>query len=136
MRWGFFFFLSFFLFLLVTFQNHWNLFWVYLYGNFLSGKSISRREKNQEKWRCPLWKTVLVRPCSSALYLSYHLRALVNPSRSWSMWTTSKRANCVWGSEKKKKNENGRAVPAMSFYNHILPYYSEDQQMVVIDIPW
>ena len=28
-----------------TFQNDWNLFWVYQNGNFLPGKSISRREK-------------------------------------------------------------------------------------------
>ena len=34
-----------FLFLLFTFQNHWNLFRVYQNGNFLSGKSISHREK-------------------------------------------------------------------------------------------
>ena len=36
-------------FLLFTFENDENLFWVYQNGNFLPGKSISRREKNQEK---------------------------------------------------------------------------------------
>ena len=40
-----FFFLSFF-FLLFTFQNHWNLFWVYQNRNFLLGKSISCQEKD------------------------------------------------------------------------------------------
>ena len=32
-------------FLLFTFQNHWNLFWVYQNGTFLPGKSISRGNK-------------------------------------------------------------------------------------------
>ena len=35
--------------LLFTFENDGNLFCVYQNGNFLPGKSISRREKNQEK---------------------------------------------------------------------------------------
>ena len=43
------FFFFFFFFLLFTFENDENLFWVYQNGNFLPGKSISRREKNQEK---------------------------------------------------------------------------------------
>ena len=34
-----------FFFSLFTFQNHWNLFWLYQNGNFLSGKGISSREK-------------------------------------------------------------------------------------------
>ena len=34
-----------FFFLLFTFENDWNLFWVYQNGNFLPGKSISRRNK-------------------------------------------------------------------------------------------
>ena len=59
-RWGPFFF--FFFFLLFTFENDENLFWVYQNGNFLPGKSISRREKNQEKWLCPLRKICLLRP--------------------------------------------------------------------------
>ena len=42
---GPFFFFFFFFFLLFTFQNDKNLFWVYQNGNFLSGKSISCREK-------------------------------------------------------------------------------------------
>ena len=41
-----FFFFFFFFFLLFTFENDENLFWVYQNGNFLPGKSISRREKN------------------------------------------------------------------------------------------
>ena len=53
----------FFFFSLFTFQNEWNLFLVYQNGNFLPGKSISRREKNQEKWLCPLRKIFLLRPC-------------------------------------------------------------------------
>ena len=60
-RWGPFFCLF---FLLFTFENDENLFWVYQNGNFLPGKSISRREKNQEKWLCPLRKICLLRPCS------------------------------------------------------------------------
>ena len=39
----------FFFLLLSTFENDGNLFWVYQNGNFLPGKNISRREKNQEK---------------------------------------------------------------------------------------
>ena len=53
----------FFFFLPFTFENDGNLFWVYQNGNFLPGKSISRREKNQEKWLCPLRKICLLRPC-------------------------------------------------------------------------
>ena len=53
---------TFFFFFLFTFQNHWNLFWVYQNGNFLPGKKISRQEKNQEIWLCPVWKIVLLRP--------------------------------------------------------------------------
>ena len=54
MRWG--------LFLLFTFENDGNLFWVYHNGNFLPGKNISRRENNQEKWLCPLRKICLLCP--------------------------------------------------------------------------
>ena len=39
--------------LFFTFQNHWNLLWVYQNGNFLPGKSISLWEKHQEKWLWP-----------------------------------------------------------------------------------
>ena len=50
------FFFFFFFFLLFTFENDENLFWVYQNGNFLPGKSISRREKNDfapsEKYAC------------------------------------------------------------------------------------
>ena len=42
-------FFFFFFFLVFTFENNGNLFWVYQNVNFLQGKSISRREKNQEK---------------------------------------------------------------------------------------
>ena len=51
----------FFFFCFFTFQNHWNLFWVYQSGNFLPGKSISLRERNREKRLCPLWKILLLR---------------------------------------------------------------------------
>ena len=61
-RWGPFFFFFFF-FLLFTFENDENLFWVYQNGNFLPGKSTSRRETNEEKWLCPLRKICLLRPC-------------------------------------------------------------------------
>ena len=44
-RWGPFFFF----FLLFTFENDGNLFWVYQNGNFLLGKNISRREKKSGK---------------------------------------------------------------------------------------
>ena len=40
-----FFFFFFFLFVLFTFENDGNLFWVYQNGNFLPGKSISRLKK-------------------------------------------------------------------------------------------
>ena len=58
----------FFFFLLFTFKSHWNLFWIYQNGNFILGKSISHREKNQEKWLCPLWKIFLFRPVGITCY--------------------------------------------------------------------
>ena len=70
-RWGPFFF--FFFFLLFTFENDGNLFWVYQNGNFLSGKSISRREKNQAKWLCLLRKICLLRPCSPAQWIVWKI---------------------------------------------------------------
>ena len=36
-------------FWIFTFENDKNLFWVYQSGNFLSGKNISRQEKNIRK---------------------------------------------------------------------------------------
>ena len=76
----------FFFFSLFTFKNHWNLFWVYQNGNFLAGRSISRRGKNQEKWLCPLWKVFLLRPCPNAsfLYSAPVLRTL--SFRLWNCW--------------------------------------------------
>ena len=47
---------------LFTFQNHWNMFWVYQNGNFLPGKGISHRAKNQERYLCPLWKNIPLTP--------------------------------------------------------------------------
>ena len=44
----------FFLFIFFTFQNHWNLFWVYQNGNFLPGKSISHRGKSGKMTLTPL----------------------------------------------------------------------------------
>ena len=76
MRKGLFFFLCFSLF------KTCNLFWYYQNGNFLPGKSISRREKNQEKLLCPLWKIFLLHLCIvmntyiQKLYLSCLVRLL------------------------------------------------------------
>ena len=42
-------FFFFFFFWLFAFQNDEHLFWVYQNGNFVPGKRISRRKKNQEK---------------------------------------------------------------------------------------
>ena len=80
-RWGPFFFFFFF-FLLFTFENDENLFWVYQNGNFLPGKSISRREKNQEKWLCPLRKICLLRPCVSDVLTDHFI-----PYPTCSHWT-------------------------------------------------
>ena len=56
-------FFFFFFFFAFHFESDENLFWVYQNGNFLPGKNISRREKNdQEKWLCPLRKICLLRP--------------------------------------------------------------------------
>ena len=59
----------FFFFWLVTFKNHWNLFWVIQNGKiFYWEKCISHQEKkNQEKWLCPLRlrKKFLLRPCQN-----------------------------------------------------------------------
>ena len=55
--------LPFFFFVVALhFQNEENLFWGYQNRNFLPGKSISRQEKNQEKWLCPLRKNFPVMP--------------------------------------------------------------------------
>ena len=63
-KWGEDFFL--FLFFYAFHFSKWlkNLFWVYQNGgNFLPGKSISRREKNKEKLLRPLRKISLLHPC-------------------------------------------------------------------------
>ena len=45
------------------FASHFSKFvFVYQNGNFLLGKSILRREKNQEKWLGPLKKIFLLCP--------------------------------------------------------------------------
>ena len=85
-----FFFFFFFFFLLFTFENDENLFWVYQIGNFLPGKSISRREKNQEKWLCPLRKICLLRPCQRSNYRSKRFTFLGSaPTQKFWLW--------VWG---------------------------------------
>ena len=53
---------TFFFFLLFTFENDENLFWVYQNGNFLPGKSISRREKKSGKMTLPPQKNMPVTP--------------------------------------------------------------------------
>ena len=58
----------FFFFCFSLLKKDGNLFWVYQNGNFLQGKSISRREKNQEKWLRPLRKICLLRPCFFVLF--------------------------------------------------------------------
>ena len=57
---------TFFFFRLFTFQNHWNLFWVYEMEKwkFSSGKRHFTPGKNQEKLICPLRKIFLLRPWS------------------------------------------------------------------------
>ena len=64
MRRGLFFFCFVFVFvcLFFTFQNDWNLFWVYQHGNFLPGKSISPREKKSGKMTLPPQKNFPVTP--------------------------------------------------------------------------
>ena len=52
-----------FFFLLFTFQNHWNVFWVNQNGNFLPGKSISGQGKKSGKMTLYPLKTFLWRPC-------------------------------------------------------------------------
>ena len=55
-------------------------FGVYQNGNFLPGKIISRREKNQEKWFCPLRKISLLRPwfCNKLLNWSLNVNILLH----------------------------------------------------------
>ena len=55
----------FFFFLLFTFKTT-DFFGYTKMGMFHREKSISRREKNQKKWLCPLWKIFLLRPCTQA----------------------------------------------------------------------
>ena len=57
-----------FCFVLFLFLGFLNLSWVYQNGNFLPGKNISSREKNQEKWLCPLRKIWLLRPCFLCMF--------------------------------------------------------------------
>ena len=73
MRRGLLFFFFFFFFSSFTFQNYSNLFWVYQNGNFQPGKSIPSREKNQEKWLCPLRKIFHLRPCIGIALLTWRL---------------------------------------------------------------
>ena len=54
--------LFFFFFLLFTFENDGNLFWIYQNGNFLPGKYISRRGKKSGKMTLPPQKNMPVRP--------------------------------------------------------------------------
>ena len=51
------------------------LFWVYQNGNFLSGKSISRQEKNQEKMTLPPLRNIPVTP----------LIFMVHSKRKWAI---------------------------------------------------
>ena len=63
-----------FFFMLFTFENNRNLFWVYQNGNFLPGKSISRREKKSEKMTLSPQKNMPVMPLDtgcSLLGISY-----------------------------------------------------------------
>ena len=55
-------FFFFFFFPLFIFENDGNLFWVYQNGNFLPGKSISRREKKSGKITLPLQENMPVTP--------------------------------------------------------------------------
>ena len=49
-------------FSLFTSENDGNLFWVYQNGNFLPGKSISRRDKKSGKMTLPPQKNMPVTP--------------------------------------------------------------------------
>ena len=60
----------FFFFLLFFFESDGNLFWVYHNGNFLPGKSISRREKNQENDFAPSEKYACYAPVYSMQNMS------------------------------------------------------------------
>ena len=64
-----FFFFFFFFFCFSLFWDDENLSWVYQNGNFLPGTNISRREKNQEKWLCPLRKICLLHPWCEPLFI-------------------------------------------------------------------
>ena len=83
----------FFLFLLFSFENDWNLFWVYQNGNFLSGKSISRREKNQEKLLCPLRKICLLRPCHTSKWFDRFNRNFKFTSFEWWFFKWNRKLN-------------------------------------------
>ena len=74
-------------FFFFTFQNHWNLFWVYQNGNFLPGKSVSRQEKNQEKWLCP-----------SEKYSSTPLEEPTFHQKMWGPWVTAETISKNMGS--------------------------------------
>ena len=75
------------------------LFWVYQKGNFLSGKSISCREKNQEKWLCPLWKIFLLHPSTKPILIQYKevktCRATPNPDFPQT-WTKVENQKSGW----------------------------------------
>ena len=58
----------FFICLKFTFQNLWNLFWVFQHGNFLLGKSISAWEKIR-KITLPLWKIFSIHSWYQVWYL-------------------------------------------------------------------
>ena len=70
-------------FWLFTFEDDENLFWVYQNGNSLPGKNISHREKNQEKWLCPLRKICLLCPCFWPIVKENLLYSDNNQGGSW-----------------------------------------------------
>ena len=72
----------FFFFLLVTFQNHSNLFWVYQNGNFLPGISISHQEKKSGKMTLPPQKNFPVMPLLLVTYQPSTLKVRVRQERN------------------------------------------------------
>ena len=115
----FYFILFFFFYLFIFFfscfsllKKDGNLFWVYENGNFLPGKSISRREQNQEKWLCPLRKICLLHHCGWVQILRIKPVAsdplLGRGSRGWSAPLRAEKMPKIMKKREEKRDKSGK----------------------------
>ena len=129
----FFFFFFFFFFLLFTFENDWNLFWIYQKWEFSTGKNHFTPGKKSGKMTFPLRKICLLSPCLVGLFgTSCHVLAWKHNNMTSSLYVPAYIAYLhghvliggigasVWVSWNKAErlsrrlNERGRYVPTLT----------------------